>query len=143
MERFKFHSRNRKEDEGVAMYVAVLLKLSEHCNYGETLPEMLRDRLVCGINNEKIQRRLLAEPDLTLKKAEEIALAMELASKHVVDIQSTETTPSKVHQINSAGKNKGKNPASNGECYRCGENMKRQPVGSNRFSVLSVENEAI
>ena len=143
VERFKFHSRNRKEDEGVAMYVAVLRKLSEHCNYGETLPEMLRDRLVCGINNEKIQRRLLAEPDLTLKKAEEIALAMELASKHVVDIQSTETTPSKVHQINSAGKNKGKNPASNGECYRCGENMKRQPVGSNRFSVLSVENEAI
>jgi len=121
VERFKFHSRNRKEDEGVATYVAVLRKLSEHCNYGETLPEMLRDRLVCGINNEKIQRRLLAEPDLTLKKAEEIALAMELASKHVVDIQSTETTPSKVHQINSAGKNKGKNPASNSECYRCGE----------------------
>ena len=56
VERFKFHSRNRKEDEGVAMYVAVLRKLSEHCNYGETLPEMLRDRLVCGINNEKIQR---------------------------------------------------------------------------------------
>ena len=73
VERFKFHSRNRKEDEGVATYVAVLRKLSEHCNYGETLPEMLRDRLVCGINNEKIQRRLLAEPDLTLKKAEEIA----------------------------------------------------------------------
>ena len=56
VERFKFHSRNRKEDEGVATYVAVLRKLSEHCNYGETLPEMLRDRLVCGINNEKIQR---------------------------------------------------------------------------------------
>ena len=54
MERFKFHSRNRKEDEGVATYVASLRKLSEHCNYGETLPEMLRDRLVCGINNEKI-----------------------------------------------------------------------------------------
>ena len=58
---------------------------------------------------------------MTLKKAEEIALAMELASKHVVDMQSTETTPSKAHQIHSAGKNKGKKPALNGECYRCGE----------------------
>ena len=74
---------------------------------------MLRDRLVCGINNEKIQRQLLAEPDLTLKKAEEIALAMELALKHVVDIQSTDATPSKVNQVNSAARNKGKNPASN------------------------------
>ena len=78
--------------------MAALRKLSEHCNFGETLPEMLRDRLVCGISDEKIQRRLLAEPSLTLKKSEEIALAMELASKHVVDIHS-ETTPSKVHQV--------------------------------------------
>ena len=117
VERFKFHSRNRKDGEGVGTYVAALRKLSEHCNRGE----MLRDRLVCGINNDKMQRRLLAEPDLTLKKAEEIALAMELASKHVVDIQSTDTTPSKVNQVNSAARNKGKNPASSTECYRCGE----------------------
>ena len=123
MERYKFHSRNRIEGEGVAAYVAALRKLSEHCNFGETLPEMLRDRLVCGINDAKIQRRLLAEPSLILKKSEEIALAMELASKHVVDIHSV-TTPSKVHQVikvNSSPRNKSKNPASNTECYRCGE----------------------
>jgi len=34
------------------------------------------------------------ERELTLKKAEEIALGEELAAKHVVDIQS-DTTPSK------------------------------------------------
>ena len=77
-----------------------LCKLTEHCNFGESLPEMLRDRLVCGINDKKIQRRLLAERDLTLKKAEEIALGEELAAKHVVDIQS-ETTPSKVNQVDA------------------------------------------
>ena len=113
--------------------MASLHKLSEHCNYGETLPEMLRDRLVCGINNFKIQRRLLAEPDLTLKKAEEIALAMELASKQVVD----KTTPSKVNQIHSAGKNKGKNQALNDECYRCGEKHeeeRRKKRTANTFS---------
>ncbi len=26
---------------------------------------MIRDRLVCGINDEAIQRKLLAEPELT------------------------------------------------------------------------------
>jgi len=53
VERYKFHSGNRNEDEGVAAYVAELRKLTEHCNFGDTLPEMLRDRLVCGINNKK------------------------------------------------------------------------------------------
>lgn len=42
------------------------------------------------------QQRLLNELYLTLKKAEEIALAMDLAPKQEVDIQSIETTPSKV-----------------------------------------------
>ena len=42
------------------------------------------------------QQRLLNELYLTLKKAEEIALAMDLAPKQEVDIQTIETTPSKV-----------------------------------------------
>ena len=86
VERFKSHSRNRKDGEGVAAYVAGLRKLTEHCNFGEKLPEMSRHRLVCGINGEKIQRRLLAEPDLTFIKSMDIALAIESATKHVVDI---------------------------------------------------------
>ena len=84
--------------------MAELRKLTEHCNFGKSLPEMLRDRLVCGINNKKIQRRLLVERELTLKKAEEIALAEELTAKHMVDIQS-ETTPSSVNEVDAQDKN--------------------------------------
>lgn len=43
---------------------------------------MLRDRLVCGIANVHMQKRLLAEPNLTLKKAVELALGMEAAVKN-------------------------------------------------------------
>ena len=81
VERFKFHSRNRKEGEGVAAHVARLCKLIEHCNFGETLEDTLWDRLVCGISNDNIQWRLLAEPELKFQKAIKLALAMELASK--------------------------------------------------------------
>ena len=42
---------------------------------------MLRDRLVCGINDEHIQRRLLAEHSLDFKKALKIATSMETAVK--------------------------------------------------------------
>ena len=44
---------------------------------------MLRDRLVCGINDETTQRLLLAESRLTYKKALEIATSQETASKNV------------------------------------------------------------
>jgi len=102
--------------------VSELRNLTEHCNFGDTLQELLRDRLVCGINNKKIQWRLLSERELTLKKAGEIALGEELAANPVVDIQS-DTTPSKVNQVDAQDKNgkdmKDRYP--DPECYRCGE----------------------
>ena len=43
---------------------------------------MLRDRLVIGINDSALQKRPLAEPRLSLKKATEIVLAHETATKY-------------------------------------------------------------
>ena len=45
-------AQNRAAGESIAGYVAALRELAEHCKYGTTLPEMLRDRLVCGVNHE-------------------------------------------------------------------------------------------
>ena len=73
VQRFRFNSRSRKEGESVADFVAQLRQLSEHCQFGEALSDMLRDRIVCGINDQRIQRRLLSESDLTLAKAMESA----------------------------------------------------------------------
>ena len=56
MERFKFHSRTRKPGESVATYVAELRSLTEFCNFGASLEEMIRDRLVCGINDSSLQK---------------------------------------------------------------------------------------
>ncbi len=73
VQRFKLNSRSREEGETVLDYVAVLRKLAHGCNYREKLTEMLWDRLVCGINDDRIQHRLLAEKDLTFEKAMKIA----------------------------------------------------------------------
>ena len=80
---YTFNSCSHKEGESIAMYVAELKKLSTECEYGDSLNEMIWDRLVCRVNDRRIQRRLLAEPDLTFKKAMEIAQAMETADKNV------------------------------------------------------------
>ena len=52
----------------MAEFIAQLRQLSEHYQFGNTLSDMLRDRIVCGINDQYIQRCLLAESDLTLGK---------------------------------------------------------------------------
>ena len=43
--------------------------------------QMLRDHLICGINHPAIQKTLLAETDLTLDKALDIAQALEATEK--------------------------------------------------------------
>ena len=68
VQHFWFNSQIRKEGESVAEFIAQLRQLSEHYQFGNTLSDMLRDRIVCGINDQCIQRCLLAESDLTLGK---------------------------------------------------------------------------
>ena len=87
VQRFKFNSRVPGPDETVAKYVAALRALAEHCFYGDVLDDMLRDRLVCGVQQDSIQQRLLAEKDLTYQKALELATAMEAAAQGSQDMK--------------------------------------------------------
>ena len=69
VQRFKFKTRSQQPGETIAMFLAELRQLSEHSEFGIAQGEMLRDRLVCGVRDIRMQRRLLAEPKLTLKRA--------------------------------------------------------------------------
>ena len=57
-ERFRFHKRDQREGESINEYVQ---RLSEHCDFGTGLNDALRDRLVCGIRYEGVQKRLLTK----------------------------------------------------------------------------------
>lgn len=95
--RYKFNSRNRQPNESVADYVTELRRLAESCKYNDVLDEMLRDRLVCGINDQRIQRRLLAEGNLSFQKAFELAQAFEAAEQDVQKLH--EGSQRQVHSV--------------------------------------------
>ena len=81
---------------------------------------MLRDRLVCGINNTRIQQRLLTERSLTFAKALEIAQAMEAAAEGIEDLSCHITDKfcaMKHHRTTAA---KPRSTTSDRLCYRCG-----------------------
>ena len=119
VQRFKFNTRSQQPGETIAMFLAELRHLTEHCEFGTTLDEMLRDRLVCGVHDIRIQRRLLAEPKLTLKRVLDLALAIEAADKDASEIQKGDSqegdTP--VNKVDSKVEKGGEI-----SCYRCNGN---------------------
>ena len=86
-ERFQYYQRTQGSGESVSEYLANLRKLAARCQFGTFLSEALRDRLVCGLNSESIQKALLAKPDLTLESALEIAISMEAAAKKAKEMK--------------------------------------------------------
>ena len=86
VERFRFNTHIRQPEESVATFIAELGHLTRYCEFGDSLKDMLQDRLVCGIDNGPMQRRLLAEPALSLDKA----LAMESAEWNARDLQKSQ-----------------------------------------------------
>ena len=129
MQRFAFNSRSRKQGESVANFVADLRRLSEYCEFGESLAAMLRDRLICGINNDRMQRRLLAESKLSFEKAYELAQAMETADHDAKELQGPPTAA--VNKLTrgtgkhfSTGTRQTTSPMTHknllNNCYRCG-----------------------
>ena len=87
MERYKFNKRDRQPGESIPFYVTELKRLSEHCDFGVTLEDMIRDRLLCGVRSPKIQQRLLAETELSFDRALKIASTMVRAEKNICDIE--------------------------------------------------------
>jgi len=119
-ERFRFHKRDQRDGESISAFIAEIRKLSEHCEFGSSLDATLRDRLVCGLRNEAIQKRLLTEEDLTFKRAIDLAVAMETAAKDATELQSLrQSTDQEVHKMSAAGKPTYRFQKQSVPCYRC------------------------
>ena len=86
VQRYKFHTCFRELPESVANYMSALRSIAEYYNFAPTLDATLCNWLVCGIRDDAIQCRLLAEPDLKLAKAFKLAQSMEVAAKNVKEL---------------------------------------------------------
>ena len=118
MERFRFNSRNRKEGESVKEYIVELKKLVRDCKYGDKLNEMIRDRLVCGIGDVTIQRKMLMKEDLTYDDAVKIAVGTELTTKQAGEMSTSaaggiKNEPDPLNKVDDQERGR--------KCTRCGD----------------------
>ena len=103
-EHFQFHRRNQAVGESVAEYTAGLRRLTRHCEFGAYLDDALRDRFVCRLWNETIQKKLLTETDLTFQRAVEIAHTMETAAENARKLQSPSRAAELMPHLRNIGK---------------------------------------
>lgn len=84
---FNFHTRKQEDGETFDNFYSEIKKLVKNCNYKELEDRMLRDRIVMGVKDQKIQRKLLENHDLTLDKAVSMCRTAELSREHARLIQ--------------------------------------------------------
>ena len=127
--RKEFHTRTRRPDESISEFVATLRKLTENCDFGDTLNKMLLDRLLCGCNDRRLQCKLLAEGDgLTFDKALTLAKTWEAAERGTKVIQEGAATNIQVVSANKPQRRfQPMAKKKSNTCFRCGG--PHSPVG--------------
>ena len=122
MEQFNCNSCVHLSGENIATFVAEIRHLTEHCEIGDSLEDRLLDRFICGVNNGRIQRRLLAETKLTFATAIQLAQSMEAAER---DAQNLQQKPRSVLAVETSVPSHGTGGMLQ-PCYRCaGKHMSR------------------
>ena len=139
-ERFHFYQRNQKSGESIGEYLACLRRLASRCKLGTFLTETLRDKLVCGMQSDSIQKVLLTKANLTLEKAVEIAQGMEAAAKQSKELKGSHANPvlaaptQSCYRCGRGNHNPQQCKFRTATCYRCGKVGHIKPVCRSKAS---------
>ena len=88
-ERYKFNNRSQEQTETIDTYVTALRALAETCKFGTLKDHLIRDRIVCGVRENAVRRKLLQESGLTLSKCVDICRAAEATSAQLKEMASS------------------------------------------------------
>ena len=79
VERYKFFQRFQEPGESFERFVTDLKVLASTCNFGTLKDLLVRDRIICGIQDKQLREDLLKESDLNLEKCLRTCLAAALS----------------------------------------------------------------
>ena len=102
-ERFNFYKRDQKSGESIPNFVADLRRLAANCKFGTHLNDALRDRFVCGLHSESVQKKLLLEKNLTMATAVELAISVQSAEATTLAMHSGKAAADAVHKFHKPG----------------------------------------
>ena len=102
VERYRFFARNQGVSEAIDSYVTELKLLAKTCNFGTLRDSLIRDRIVCGLNDAGMRERLLREKNMTLDKCVQLCRAAELSRETIKAISGP--MEEEVHALQGASR---------------------------------------
>lgn len=82
-ERHQFWAYPMPDSITIDKYVTELNQKSKDCEFGSTESDMIRDKIVFSISDQRLKERLLRETNLTLEKTVDICRAAEAAKTQI------------------------------------------------------------
>ncbi|UYV64511.1 hypothetical protein LAZ67_3001054 [Cordylochernes scorpioides] len=74
------------ERQGIMEFVTELKHLAQECEFENLTESLIRDRLIIGILDREVKRKLLEDPQLTLPRAISIAMVSESTCSQVASL---------------------------------------------------------
>ena len=99
--------------------------MSEECEFGELKDSLIRDLIICGVNDSRLRERMLREPELDLQRAIKLGQAAEETKQHVKELSEGIESPSSVHYVKK-----------NTKTFKPQASIKSQP-GSNKSTIIN------
>lgn len=87
-EHAKFNMRQQEAGQSADNFITALHCLAEHCGYGQFYSEMIRDRLVVGLRDNRLPEQLQMDLMLTLEKAVIRICQSELVKKQQEELKA-------------------------------------------------------
>ena len=98
-ERYVFNTRSQLPGEDIDSFVTALRNLASSCEFGNLKLDLIRDRVVIGVNNPKMTQRLLRTEDLTLDKALSIIRADVAATAQLAKMNERTDRPQQARAV--------------------------------------------
>lgn len=136
-ERYMFYQRNQGDGEPFDTFLIHIRQLARTCEFEAKENEMLRDRIVMGVNDQKLQRKMLETPNLTYSIAVDKCRAHEATAEQM----STMNKSVSVNQIEESNHAAGKRHTQNRKQHK-GNNKYKQNANSNGSSNSSNRNDS-
>ena len=98
-ERARFNRRDQLQGESSEQYIMELYSLAANCDYGALENEMICDRLVVGIRDQALSKRLQLDATLTLEKAKTSIRQQEAVQEQQTILHGTATADGNLDSI--------------------------------------------
>ena len=89
LERYRFNTRTQQSSETLQAYLSDLKNKANSCAYGDLKDELIRDRIVVGVQHDNVRKILLRKNDLTLAKAIHICQIHETSEQDAMVMQKS------------------------------------------------------